>query len=248
MFDLKGKNIVVTGSSAGIGKAIAIALAQQGANVVVSDLNEDKGKEISKQIEKMGVKSFFVKADVSDVDQVKNLINTTVKTWGSIDCAVNNAGIAMIHTPFHEVEEKTLDKVVDVNLKGVFYCMKYEIDEMLKQGQGAIVNIASIGGLRGTPGMCLYNATKHGVLGLTKSAAVEYAKNNIHINAICPGPTDTGLIPDEFKPQMVKDIPAGKLVQPEQIANLAVFLCSDESSMLIGDAIAADNGMITLAR
>lgn len=248
MFDLKEKNIIVTGAGTGIGKAIALQLAKYGANIVVSDINEENGVEVCEAVKELGVKSIFVKTDVSDVEQVKELVNKAVETMGSVDSAVNNAGIGMLHTPFHLVDEKTLDKVIDVNLKSIFYCMKYEIEQMLAQGHGSIVNIASIGGLRGTPGLCIYNATKHGVLGFTKSAAVEYAKNNIHINAICPGLTDTGMIPEEVKGELLQNIPAGKLAKPEQMGELAAFLCSDAAEMMMGDAIVADYGTITLAK
>lgn len=248
MIDVKGKNVVVTGAGSGIGRAAAIQFAKSGANVVVSDINEENAKKVSEEIKELGVKSIYVKTDVGDPAQIKELIEKTVETFGSVDCAVNNAGIGMYYTPLHLVEDVVVDKLIDVNLKSVFYCMKYEIAEMLKQGGGAIVNIASIGGLRGTPGLCLYNATKHGVIGFTKSAAVEYIKDNIHINAICPGPTDTNMFPDEIKEKMAKDIPAGKLAKPEEMGDLAVYLCSDSAKSITGDAIVVDYGMTSIAR
>lgn len=249
MFELNGKVILVTGATSGLGYASAKALAKQGAKVVLAGRREANGKELEKTIIEDGGEAYFVKADVEDKTQIKALVDAAVAKYGRLDCAVNNAGIAQPYIPLHEVDDDFMDKIVNINLKSVFYCMKYEIAEMLKIGGGIIVNMSSIGGTKGSPGMCLYNATKAGVIGITRGAAMDYARNNIRINAVCPGATETDIfngITDEQRAALTATIPAGKFGKPEEIAALVVALCSDELSNITGTHIIADNGQSTM--
>ena len=210
---------------------------------------ENKGKAVEQEIVDAGGSALFVTTDVSDKAQLKALGDSAVAKYGRLDGAVNNAGIAQPYTPLHEVDDDFMDQIVNVNLKSVFYSMKYEIPELLKAGGGSIVNISSIGGLRGTPGMCLYNATKAGVLGLTRGAAMDYARQNIRINAVCPGATVSEIFNgvDEAQQKAIAEtIPTGKLGKAEEIAALIVSLCADETANITGTNIVADNGQSTM--
>lgn len=246
---LNGKVALVTGGSTGIGKATSLAFSRDGAKLVVSDVNVDGGQETTRLIRESGGEAIFVKADVSKEAEVKALIEKTVGSYGRLDCAFNNAGIAgEIGALTHEYPEEGWDRVIGVNLKGVWYCMKYEIAQMLKQGGGAIVNTASIWGLVGAQGASAYVASKHAVAGLTRAAALEYAPKGIRINAVNPGTIRTPIldpfiaaIPD-FESMMTARHPIGRIGIPEEVAEAVVWLCSYAASFVIGHNLPVDGG------
>ncbi len=246
----EGKVALITGGSYGIGSATAVAFAKRGAKVIVADWMEDKEGETLKQIKNTGGEGIFISCDVSKTDQVKTLIEKTVARFGRLDFAFNNAGIEGIMAPSHECTEENWDKTIGINLKGVWLCMKHEIPLMLKQGKGAIVNCASVAGLIGFPGLPAYVATKHGVVGLTKTAALENAKQNIRINAVCPGVIKTAMIDritgkDKVVEKQYADMePVGRMGQPEEVAEAVVWLCSDAASFVTGHALPVDGGWI----
>jgi len=242
----KDKVIIVTGSTFGIGKSTAIAFAHRGAKVVLSDWMEDE--ETEKIIKENGGDAIFVKCDVSNEDEVKNLVAKTISHYGRLDFAFNNAGIEGTHAPATDCSNDNWDKTININLKGVWYCIKYQIPEMLKVGGGSIVSTASIAGLVGMRNIPAYVASKFGIVGLTKNVALDYAKQNIRVNAVCPGVILTPLV-DRFTredpkvlEQFVALIPMGRAGQPEEIAETVVFLCSSAASFITGQAIAVDGG------
>lgn len=243
-----GKTAIVTGGSFGIGRAAAVSFAARGANVVVADIIEDKDQETLKLVRAAGSEGMFVQCDVSNEANVKTLIDETIVRFGRLDFAFNNAGIEGILAPTHECTTDNWEKVMNINLKGVWFCMKYELLQMLKQGSGAIVNNASIAGMIGFPNIPAYVASKHGVIGLTKTAALEYAKTGIRINVVCPGAIKTPMI-DRFTGNN-KDAekgfeskePVGRLGRPEEVAETVIWLCSSASSFITGDAIPVDGG------
>ncbi len=247
----EGKVALVTGAGSGIGRQTALAFAREGARVVVSDIVMEGGEETVQQIRAAGGQATFVKADVAQAAEVEALVNTTVATYGRIDCAFNNAGIEGEQAPTTECSEANWERVVAIDLKGVWLCLKYEIPQMLKQGGGAIVNTASVAGLVGFQGIAPYVAAKHGVVGLTKTAALEYAKAGIRVNAVCPGVIDTPMVKRAFShnPQMAESVaaiePVGRLGQPQEIAEAVVWLCSDAASFVTGHPMAVDGGLVT---
>jgi NAD(P)-dependent dehydrogenase (short-subunit alcohol dehydrogenase family) len=243
----KDKVIIITGSSFGIGKSTAIEFAKKGARVVLSDYVEDQ--DTLKIIQENQGDAIFVKCDVSKEEDVKNLINETVKKYGRLDYAFNNAGIEGTPATVTDCSNDNWERTININLTGVWYCMKYQIPELLKSGGGAIVNNASIAGLVGYAGLPAYVASKHAVVGLTKNVALDYAKQNIRVNAVCPGVIQTPMI-DRFTgqdpallEQMAAAKPMGRVGQPEEIADIVMFLCSNSSSFITGQAIAVDGGM-----
>lgn len=243
------KVVIITGSTFGIGKSAAIAFAQKGAKVVLSDWKQDEDT-LSTIIENGG-DAIFVRCDVSDEDDVKNLVGQTIAKYGRLDFAFNNAGIEGTPAPATECSNDNWDKTININLKGVWYCMKYQIPEMLKVGGGVIVNNASIAGLVGFGGVPAYVASKHAVVGLTKNVALDYAKQNIRVNAVCPGVIHTPMV-DRFTgqdpkvlEQLVAAKPMGRVGQPEEIAETVLFLCSNAASFITGQAIAIDGGWTT---
>ena len=242
------KVALVTGGAFGIGKATAIAFAQRGAKVVVADWIEDL--ETVDTIKKAGGTALFVKCDVSDTGDVASMVHKTIEQFGSLDYAVNNAGIEGETAPAHECSETNWDKVLGINLKGVWLCMKHEIPIMLNQGKGSIVNVASIAGLVGFPGLPAYVASKHAVIGLTKTAALENAKLNIRINAVCPGVIKTPMVDrvtgkDKTVEKAYEDMePVGRMGQPEEVAEAIIWLCSDASSFVTGESMAVDGGWL----
>jgi NAD(P)-dependent dehydrogenase (short-subunit alcohol dehydrogenase family) len=245
-----GKVVLVTGASSGIGKAAALAFARDGANLVLADTQADGGSEVARKIEALGRKVTFVRCDVSSENDVKNLLQKTIDMFGRLDCAFNNAGIEGKQASTSDCTNENWDQVININLKGVWLCMKYEIPQMLKQGGGAIVNCSSIAGLIGFPGIPAYVASKHGVIGLTKTAALEYAKSNIRINAVCPGVIQTPMI-DRFihgeaqiQKQLVDGEPIGRVGQPDEIAQAALWLCSDAASFVTGHPMVVDGGWV----
>jgi NAD(P)-dependent dehydrogenase (short-subunit alcohol dehydrogenase family) len=246
---LEGKVALVTGGSSGIGRASALLFAREGARVVVADLNVSGGEETERMIEESGGKAIFVKADVSKASDVEALIGKAVDTYGRLDCAFNNAGTAVGGGPIHDSTEENWDYVMGINLKGVWLCMKYEIRQMLKQGGGAIVNTSSVMGLVGHIDKPIYAASKHGVVGLTKSVALQYAKNGIRVNAVCPGwvrtPMTEGRLNDpEARARMVEMEPIGRVGKPEEVAEAVVWLCSDAASFVTGHTMAVDGGFV----
>jgi NAD(P)-dependent dehydrogenase (short-subunit alcohol dehydrogenase family) len=246
---LANKVALVTGGSTGIGRASAITFAREGAKVVVSDVNTESGEQVARSIRDSGGKAIFVKADVSVAAEVEALVKKAVATYGRLDCAFNNAGIpGPIGASTHEYPDESWERVIGTNLKGVWLCMRYEIPQMLKQGSGAIVNTASIWGLVGAAGASAYVASKHGVVGLTRAAALEYAPQGIRINAVNPGTIRTPILdpfiaamPD-FESMMTARHPIGRIGMPEEVAEAVVWLCSDAASFVVGQNLPVDGG------
>ena len=250
MGELSGKVAFVTGASAGIGRAAAMALAAEDAAVVVADVDTARGEEVAAEIRDKGGRAFFVRTDVSDDAQVAAAISETVKTFGGLDLAFNNAGIEGVQAITHECTHENWTRTLAVNLTGVWQCMRHEIPAMLERGGGSIVNNSSVAGLVGFNGIPAYAASKHGILGLTKTAALEYAEQGIRVNAVCPGVIDTEMIerftghqPD-FEAALLATEPVGRLGRPEEIADAVVWLCSSRASFVTGQAIAVDGGFV----
>jgi NAD(P)-dependent dehydrogenase (short-subunit alcohol dehydrogenase family) len=250
---LEAKVALVTGAASGIGAATAEIFAEKGANVVVSDIDEEGGRGTVERIKSAGGSAMFRRCDVADPEQVQQLINAAVGTYGHIDAAFNNAGVEgeAATTPNCSIENFDLN--IDVNLRGVFLCMKYQIAQFLKQGtSGAIVNTASVAGLVGAKGVPAYVAAKHGVVGLTKTAAIEFAKKKIRVNAVCPGGIRTQMLErliDEkpwVEKQMLKLQPIGRLGDPREVGKVVVFLCSDDASFVTGHAMPVDGGCVAI--
>lgn len=245
-----GKVALVTGASSGIGRAAALAFAREGAKVVAADVSVEGGEETISMIKKTGGEAIFVKTNVANAAEVEALVNAAVSTYGRLDCAYNNAGISGKSQTIVDTTEENWDRIISINLTGVWLCMKYEIPVMLKNGSGAIVNTASDAGLIGVKRTGAYVASKHGVVGLTKTAALEYAKSGVRVNAVCPGPIETPMLmkgADRFPqmiPKMIKAQPNGRLGKPEEIAEAAVWLCSDAASFVTGLAMPVDGGYI----
>lgn len=243
---VKGKVALVTGAGSGIGRATALAFAQQGAKVIVSDIDPNGGGQTVEMIAEIKGKAVFVKADVSNEAEVQALIEKAEKTYGRIDCAVNNAGIDGDTALTADCSRENWDRVIGLNLTGVFLCMKYEIPVMLKQGAGAIVNTASTMGIVAHQNVPAYVASKHAVVGLTKSTALGYVKDGIRVNAICPGNTHTPLfdhvierMPEVYETLMAAT-PIGRLAHPSEIGNAIVWMCSDQASYMTGHAMVVD--------
>jgi NAD(P)-dependent dehydrogenase (short-subunit alcohol dehydrogenase family) len=240
------KVALVTGGSFGIGQAAAIAFAKRGAKVVIADWVEDAGT--LSLIGSFGGEAIFVQCDVSRDEDVKKVIEKTLSQYGRLDFAFNNAGIEGLSAPTHECTNENWDTTIGINLKGVWLCMKYEIEQMLKQGKGVIVNNASIAGLVGFQNIPAYVASKHGVIGLTKNAALEYSRSGIRVNVVCPGVIKTPMIDrftgksKEVEKQFESMEPVGRLGRPEEVAETVIWLCSDASSFITGDAIPVDGG------
>ncbi|MDX2161465.1 MAG: SDR family oxidoreductase [bacterium] len=246
---LDGKIGLVTGGASGIGRAAALAMAQAGARIVVSDIDTVGGEETAAQIQALGREAAFVQADVSQADQVDALIQVAARLYGRIDCAFNNAGVGGELSALHEKTEAEWDRVIGINLKGVWLCMKAEIPLMLANDGGSIVNMASVAGLVGFRAAALYSASKHGVIGLTRSAALEYARRNIRVNAVCPYFTDTPMVQQmidtvpAMKDATVSGSPMKRLGTPEETAAAVVWLCSDQASYITGHALPIDGGV-----
>jgi NAD(P)-dependent dehydrogenase (short-subunit alcohol dehydrogenase family) len=248
---LDGKVALITGGGSGIGRASALAFAREGAKVIVADVVVNGGEETVGMIKKAGGEAIFVKADVSRATEVEALINKAVATYGRLDCAYNNAGIeGAMFVSTADYTEEDWERVIAINLKGVWLCLKYEIPQMLKQGGGAIVNTASVAGLVGIGGASAYVASKHGVAGLTKTAALEYAKSGVRVNAVCPGVIRTPMLErglagrPELESQIMAAEPVGRFGNPEEIAEAVVWLCSDAASFVTGHTMAVDGGYI----
>lgn len=243
-----GKVAFVTGAANGIGRATALAFAREGVNVVVADISEQGNQETARMIEDLGGRSLALKCNVTQSEDVKAALDKTIETFGRLDFAFNNAGVEQKNAATAEIEAQEWDRIVDINLRGVFLCMKYEIPLLLNQCGGAIVNTSSGAGVIGIKGGAAYAAAKHGVIGLTKSAALDYAAQNIRVNAVAPGYIDTPMM-DRFtggtsqgREQVISEEPIGRMGQPEEIANAVVWLCSDAAGFVVGHALVIDGG------
>ncbi|HEV3489725.1 MAG TPA: glucose 1-dehydrogenase [Reyranella sp.] len=239
---------LVTGAASGIGLATAKAFAEAGAAVTLADVNEDGARSAAEDLVAAGHKAIGVRCDVADADEVAAMVRQTVSTFGRLDAAFNNAGVQSPLAETADTNAEDFDRVNAVNLRGIWSCMKYELLQMRDQGSGAIVNCSSMGGLVGTAGRGIYRATKHGILGLTKCAALEYATRGIRINAVCPGLVETPMAkammvsqPEAIR-ELLKDQPIGRLARCEEIAAAVLWLCSPGSSFVIGHALAVDGG------
>jgi NAD(P)-dependent dehydrogenase (short-subunit alcohol dehydrogenase family) len=244
----ENKVALVTGAGSGIGLATAKAFAEAGASVVLADHHEDSVRAVAEELAAAGHKALAIRCDVADERQVAAMVEQTVSKFGRLDAAFNNAGVQSPIAETADASVEEFDRVNAINLRGVFSCMKYELLQMREQGSGAIVNCSSIGGLVGIAGRAMYHASKHGVLGLTKSAALEYASRGIRINAVCPGTIETPMVAamlaseaDAMK-EIMKDQPIGRLGRPEEIAAAVLWLCSPGASFVIGHALAVDGG------
>jgi NAD(P)-dependent dehydrogenase (short-subunit alcohol dehydrogenase family) len=244
-----GKVALVTGGGSGIGRATSLAFARKGAKVVVAGRIRDKIEETKEMIKELGGEAIAVQVDTSFDEQVKKMLQITIDQFGHLDFACNAAGVGGKLVPTADVTEDDFDLTMAVNLKGVWLCMKYEINQMLKQGNGVIVNISSINGLDGTPNAAIYAASKSGVISLTKSAALEYAKSNIRINAVCPGAIRTPMLEKVFnetgitQSQYESQIPINRIGDPNDIAHPVTWLCSDEASYITGHIMVIDGGV-----
>ncbi|MBC7891060.1 MAG: 3-oxoacyl-ACP reductase FabG [Sphingobacteriaceae bacterium] len=245
--DLQGKSALVTGAASGIGKAVALLYGLHGANVMVSDLDETQGQLVAEHLKASGSNARFFKADVGDPVQCQQLVRETVSAFGSLDIACNNAGIGGELNQTADYSLAGWQQIINVNLNSVFFCLKYELEAMLRQGTGTIVNMASILGQVGTPGSPGYVTAKHGMVGLTQTAALEYAPKGIRINAVGPGYIDTpllGQLPPEVKLQLVDLHPMGRLGKAEEVAELVIWLSSDKASFVTGAYYPVDGGYL----
>jgi NAD(P)-dependent dehydrogenase (short-subunit alcohol dehydrogenase family) len=247
---LEGKTALVTGGGRGIGRATAVLFAKEGARVAVADLSKDGLEETVAIINKAGGQATSIVADMTKPDDVAAMVTATVKAYGRLDCAFNNAGIAALSVgaggkKMPEWGDAAFDRMIDVNLKGVWLCMCRELEEMAKQGSGAIVNTASIAGLIGIPTSSAYVASKHGVIGLTKTAAIEFAKQGIRVNAVCPGFIETDMTKEVMArrgAELMQMVPFGRMGRAEEIAEMVCWLCSDRASYVSGSSHVVDGG------
>jgi NAD(P)-dependent dehydrogenase (short-subunit alcohol dehydrogenase family) len=247
----EGKVALVTGAASGLGLATAKAFAESGASVALADWNEDAVRGATNELTAEGHKAIAIRCDVADDAQVEAMVKQTVAAFGGLDAAYNNAGVQNVLAETADTTREDYDRVMGINLRGEWSCMKFELQQMRKQGSGAIVNCSSLGGLVGGAERGIYHAAKHGVLGFTKSAALEYAARGIRINAICPGLIWTPMVDqmvtsgqgDALK-AMEKSVPMGRVGRPEEIANAILWLCSDAASYVTGQSISVDGGFV----
>lgn len=246
------KVVLVTGGGGGIGRASALAFARAGAKVAVTDRDVAAGEETTAQVKALGAEALFIAADVMQATQVQAMVTQVVAHFGRLDCAFNNAGIEEEHMRLADCEEATFDRIMGVNVKGVWLCMKYQIAQMLAQGGGAIVNTASVAGLVGAPKMSAYSASKHAVIGLTKSAAVEYGRKGIRVNAVCPGVIRTVMLERAVQadPKVATTVagahPIGRIGEPDEVAAAVLWLSSDAASFVTGLAHTVDGGLTSI--
>ena len=247
--ELAGKIALVTGGTSGIGRETAVLFAKAGAKVVVAGRREQEGSETVELVRAAGGEGLFVKVDVSKAAEVEALVQKVVEEFGRLDIAFNNAGIEGVWAPIIRQSEEDFDRTIAVNLKGVWLSLKFEIRQMLKQGGGAIVNMASVTGLIGSSGAAAYTASKHGVIGLTKTAALENAKNGIRVNAVCPGFIETPMADRIFRAPGVREYvvgchPVGRLGRPTEVAEAVLWMCSDRASFMTGHSLVLDGGFL----
>lgn len=243
-----GRVAIVTGGASGIGRAACLGFGAEGAAVVVADMDEAEGERTAALVTRVGGRAVFRQTDVSRDDDCRDMVETALSAFGRLDIAFNNAGIGGSGFPLAEEEEVAFDRVVAINLKGVFLSMRHEITAMLKQGGGTIVNTSSVAGLVGNPGLSSYCAAKHGVTGMTRAAALDYIKQGIRINAVCPGATRTRLLEAWFQDPTVEEHvmglhPVGRIADPEEVARVVLFLASPQSSFMVGCAVPVDGGV-----
>jgi NAD(P)-dependent dehydrogenase (short-subunit alcohol dehydrogenase family) len=246
---VKDKVVMVTGAASGIGRATALALAREGATLSLSDVDEGGGTKTLEAVRGAGAEALFLRVDVTDEAQVAAMVAKTVERFGRLDAAFNNAGVENAPTPTTDVTLAVFEQVLAVNLRGVFLCMRAEIPAMLRQGKGSIVNTASVAGLLGAPGLLPYVASKHAVVGMTRTAAAEFTAQGIRVNAVCPGLIDTPML-DRLAANLGKErmeayvtmTPIRRLADPGEVAQAVVWLCSDESSFVTGSAMTVDGG------
>ncbi|SBS27627.1 2,5-dichloro-2,5-cyclohexadiene-1,4-diol dehydrogenase [Marinomonas aquimarina] len=246
--DFTNKVTLVTGAASGMGLAAVTAFAKAGAAVTVADINGEGAQQVADDLNKQGYQALAIQCDVTDEASVKAMVEQTVAAFGSLDAAFNNAGVQSMATETADLEMQEFDRVLDINLKGLWLCMKYELMQMRKQGSGAIVNCSSLGGFVGVPGRGAYHAAKHGVLGLTKTAALEYAEQGIRINAVCPGIIDTPMVAgmknmeQEAMDILMAQVPARRLGSAEEVADPVLWLCGPGSTFVMGHGLAVDGG------
>jgi NAD(P)-dependent dehydrogenase (short-subunit alcohol dehydrogenase family) len=243
-----GKVAFVTGAANGIGRAAALAFAREGASVIVADVSEQGNQTTTRLIQEAGGRALAVQCDVTRTEEIKAALDKGVQAFGRLDFAFNNAGVEQPVQPAADLTEEDWDRIIDIDLRGVFLCMKHEIPLMLRQGGGAIVNTSSGAGVKGIAGQAAYCAAKYGIVGLTKAAALDYAKSNIRINAVCPGIIETPMMgrfsggTPEGRAKVIAQEPIGRMGKPEEIAAAVVWLCSDPAAFVVGHAMVIDGG------
>jgi NAD(P)-dependent dehydrogenase (short-subunit alcohol dehydrogenase family) len=249
--EFSGKVVLITGSATGFGKVLAEEFARQGASLILSDVNVPVGQHGADNLKAAGGKVIFTKCDVSKAKDVKNMVEKGIEAFGTLDICINNAGIAgnSMRTRTHDFEEDMWDKIMDINAKGVWLCMKYELPHLLAAKGGVVVNISSKAGLGAVPGNVAYAASKHAVIGITKTAAIEYASKNIRVNAVCPSFADTPMVQNsimqepEYGQRLIQMNPMRRLGTANEIRDVVMFLCSEKSSFMNGQSVAVDGGL-----